>query len=181
MHITSIQIFFLIPLVTWRERINGFWTFSLFQYSEWIQSFWNRICFHPQMKTWEKHYSVSMLQIINSSHRKLVQRDSTYLPTYLPTYLWLYSPLLNLGRFFSFLIFHTLGLLGRRINPSQGLYLHTEQHKHRINAHRHPWSMPWVGLEPSIPAFERANIVHALDREVTVTGSYVTTQLKKRR
>jgi hypothetical protein len=43
------------------------------------------------------------------------------------------------GLFFSFLIFfiHTAGLLGRVISPSQGRYLHTGQHKHRINAHRH--------------------------------------------
>jgi hypothetical protein len=26
-------------------------------------------------------------------------------------------------------------LLGQGINPLQGFYLHTEQHKHRINAH----------------------------------------------
>jgi hypothetical protein len=31
----------------------------------------------------------------------------------------------------------SIGLLGRGISPSQGRYLHTEQHKHRINAHRH--------------------------------------------
>jgi hypothetical protein len=29
----------------------------------------------------------------------------------------------------------SVGLLGRGISPSQGRYLHTEQHKHRINAH----------------------------------------------
>jgi hypothetical protein len=29
----------------------------------------------------------------------------------------------------------SVGLLGRGISPSQDLYLHTEQHKHRINAH----------------------------------------------
>jgi hypothetical protein len=34
----------------------------------------------------------------------------------------------------------SVGLLGRGMSPSQGLYLHTEQHKHRINAHRHPCS-----------------------------------------
>jgi hypothetical protein len=28
-----------------------------------------------------------------------------------------------------------IGLLGRGISPSQGLYLYTEQHKHRINTH----------------------------------------------
>jgi hypothetical protein len=39
---------------------------------------------------------------------------------------------------FSFLILvQSVGLLGRRINPSQGRYLHAEQHKHRINAHHH--------------------------------------------
>jgi hypothetical protein len=39
----------------------------------------------------------------------------------------------------SFLILRqSVGLLGRGISPSQGRFLHTEQHKHRINAHRHP-------------------------------------------
>jgi hypothetical protein len=32
----------------------------------------------------------------------------------------------------------TVGHLGRGISPSQGRYLHTGQHKHRINADRHP-------------------------------------------
>jgi hypothetical protein len=31
-------------------------------------------------------------------------------------------------------------------------------------------SMPRVGFEPTIPAFERTKIVHALDREATVIG-----------
>jgi hypothetical protein len=30
--------------------------------------------------------------------------------------------------------------------------------------------MPWVEFEPTIPASERAKIVHALDRSATVTG-----------
>jgi hypothetical protein len=30
--------------------------------------------------------------------------------------------------------------------------------------------MPWAELEPTIPAFERAKTVHALDRPVTVIG-----------
>jgi hypothetical protein len=29
----------------------------------------------------------------------------------------------------------TVGLLGQEISPSQGLYLYTEQNKHRINTH----------------------------------------------
>jgi hypothetical protein len=30
--------------------------------------------------------------------------------------------------------------------------------------------MPWVEFEPTIPVFERAKTVHALDREATVIG-----------
>jgi hypothetical protein len=36
----------------------------------------------------------------------------------------------------------TVGLLGRVINPSQGRYLNTGQHKHKINAYTHQTSMP---------------------------------------
>jgi hypothetical protein len=34
--------------------------------------------------------------------------------------------------------------------------------------------MPQVGLEPTIPVFERAKTSHALDRASTVTGFYMT-------
>jgi hypothetical protein len=74
----------------------------------------------------------------------------TYLPTYLPThpsihphislsiYLWLYSPLLDFGRFLSFLIFYTINSTPwMGVSPLQGRYLHTGQHKHRINTHIH--------------------------------------------
>jgi hypothetical protein len=47
-------------------------------------------------------------------------------------YLWLYS--LFVGPWLLFFIFM---IFGREISPSQGRYLHTEQHKHTINAHRH--------------------------------------------
>jgi hypothetical protein len=30
--------------------------------------------------------------------------------------------------------------------------------------------MPWVGLEPTIPVYERAKTVHAFDRAATVIG-----------
>jgi hypothetical protein len=48
--------------------------------------------------------------------------------------LWLYSPLLGLGHFFSFLIVYTVGRTPWTGDQS-GRYLRTEQHKHRINAH----------------------------------------------
>jgi hypothetical protein len=51
------------------------------------------------------------------------------------------TALVDLGRLFSSLIYtQSIGLLGLRISPSQGRYLHTEQHKHnhassRIRTH----------------------------------------------
>jgi hypothetical protein len=56
-----------------------------------------------------------------------------FFPSFLPT------ALVDLGRYFSFLIYtQPVGLLGRGISSSHGRYLHTVQHKDRINAHRHP-------------------------------------------
>jgi hypothetical protein len=59
---------------------------------------------------------------------------------------------------------YSVGLLGRVFSSSQGCYLTQTQNKHRQT------SMPRVGFEPTIPAFERENTVHALDRAVTVNG-----------
>jgi hypothetical protein len=64
-------------------------------------------------------------------------------------------------------IFFTVGLLGRGISPSQGRYLHTGQYKQNKRTQK---SMPWVGFEPMIPAFERTKTVHASDRAATVIG-----------
>jgi hypothetical protein len=95
-------------------------------------------------------------------------------------FCWLYSPrgpwpLLSVS--WSFL--QTVGLLGRVISSSQGLYLNTGQHKHRTNTYTHQTPMPWVGFETTTPASERAKTVHALDRSATVTGLNATTTLKK--
>jgi hypothetical protein len=68
--------------------------------------------------------------------------------------------------FFSLLILYTVGRTPRTgISPSQGLYLHTEQHKHRINTQSHQF-------EPTTLAFERAKTVHALDHAPTVIGKF---------
>jgi hypothetical protein len=58
----------------------------------------------------------------------------------------------------SWLFLQTVQLLGRVISSSQGLYLNTGQHKHRINTYTHQTSMPCVGFEPTIPTSERAKI-----------------------
>jgi hypothetical protein len=66
---------------------------------------------------------------------------------------WLYSPLGPWPLIFSFMIIlQTVGLLGRVISSSKGLYLNTGQHKHMNQAS------------------ERAKTVHALDSSANVTG-----------
>jgi hypothetical protein len=60
------------------------------------------------------------------------------------------------------------------ISPSQGLYLHTEQHKHRINGHNtdiHPLNTIRTH-DPSV----QAKTVHASDRAATVIGKVVLWQ-----
>jgi FAD synthase len=60
---------------------------------------------------------------------------------------------------------YSVGLLGRVISPSQGRYVIQTQNKHQQT------SIPLVGFEPTIPEFERAKAVHALDRAATVIGN----------
>jgi hypothetical protein len=63
------------------------------------------------------------------------------------------------------------------MSPLQALYLHTEQHKHRINAHNtdiHALS----GIQThdlSVRASEDSSWVHALDRAATVIGARINT------
>jgi hypothetical protein len=79
---------------------------------------------------------VQVIWLFFQTSRHVLIYLSTY---YLPIYLLLYSSLLRLGRFSVSQSFtESVGFLGRGIRQSQGRYLHTGQHKHRINAHRHP-------------------------------------------
>jgi hypothetical protein len=59
------------------------------------------------------------------------------------------------------LLGHLVGLLGRRIDPTQGLYLHTGQHNPEKRGHT---SMHRVGLELKIQVSERPKAVRASDR-----------------
>jgi hypothetical protein len=96
-----------------------------------------------------------------------------------PVCLPVSTALVDLGRLFSILIYtQSVGLLGHRISPSQGRCLHTEQHKHRINARKHP-CLEWDS-NLTIPAFERAKTIHFLDRAATVIGVYVSARSKLR-
>jgi hypothetical protein len=57
---------------------------------------------------------------------------------------------------------YSVGHLGRVISQSRGRYLTQTQNKHIQTC------MLRVGFEPTIPAFERAETVHDLDRAATV-------------
>jgi hypothetical protein len=63
--------------------------------------------------------------------------------------------------------------LWRGISLLQGRYLHRGQHK---QSKRTQTYMPWVGFEPTIPVFERAMTVHALDRAATVITGLSSTR-----
>jgi hypothetical protein len=83
--------------------------------------------------------------------------------TCLPAYLLIYSCCFHLEhraplkRFVSLQFLNlrrSAGLLGRGTSPTQGRYLHrTAQTQNK----RRQSSMPWMGFEPTIPAFEGAS------------------------
>jgi hypothetical protein len=86
--------------------------------------------------------------------------------------LWLYSPLLGLCRFFSFVILYTIGRTPWTGDQpvARPLITHrTTQTQNKLTQA----SMPRVGFESTTPVFERAKTVHALDRAATVIGLWV--------
>jgi hypothetical protein len=80
-------------------------------------------------------------------------------------YLWLYSFLLDLDRF-SVSIFCTVGRTPWTGDQPVASSLPSHRTAQTQNK-RTQTSMPQVGFEPTIPVFERAKTVHALDRAAT--------------
>jgi hypothetical protein len=80
------------------------------------------------------------------------------------------SFLLDLGRFSTFLILYTIGRTPWTGHQSVARPLPTHRTTQTQNKHTQT-SMPWVGFEPTIPAFERAKTVHASDHAATVIGA----------
>jgi hypothetical protein len=117
------------------------------------------------------HYCVSIHPSIHSSIHPLIRpsiRQSIHLRRY--------SPLLDLGRFFRFLIFYTVGrtswtgnqpvarpLPARRIAQTQNKGTQTSMHR--------------VEIEPTIPVFERVKTVHALDCAPRWSAAHYYTEL----
>jgi hypothetical protein len=82
-------------------------------------------------------------------------------------YLWLCSPLLDLGRFFSFLTLRTVGRTPWTGDQPVARPLPTHRTTQILN-NRTQTFMSRVGFEPTIPAFKRAKTVEALDCAATV-------------
>jgi hypothetical protein len=83
-----------------------------------------------------------------------------YLSFCLSIYLSIYgsTALMGFGRFFSFVIFYTVGRLLPAHRTAQ-----TQNKRTQI-------SVSLIGFEPTVPVFERTKTVHALDRAATLIG-----------
>jgi hypothetical protein len=83
-------------------------------------------------------------------------------------YLWFYSPCGPST--YLILILHTVGRTPWTGDEAAARPLPTHRTTQTQNK-RTQTSMPRVGFEPTIPVFERAKTVHALDGAATVIGS----------
>jgi hypothetical protein len=79
--------------------------------------------------------------------------------------------LVDLGRFFRYLILYTVGRTPWTRDQPVARPLPTHRTTPKQNK-RTQTSMPWVRLEPIIPMFEGAKAVHILYRAATVIGSH---------
>jgi hypothetical protein len=123
----------------------------------------------PVMCSYAKHQNLMLIYsvVIDQIRNKKFVHYCVLLTLYTTlTYLIRSSYTLTVSRLFFYLILivlQTVGLLGRVTSSSQGLYLNTGQHKHRIDTYTYQTSMPCVEFEPMIPASERAKTVNASD------------------
>jgi hypothetical protein len=124
--------------------------------------------FHYFHKTLHTNFWIVPQITSRQPHYTPLPSDSLNNPIIL--YLWLYTPFLDLGRFLSFLILYTVGRaawtgyepLARPVRTHKSL---KSQNKFTQT------SMPRVKFEPTVPLFELAKMVHALDRAATLIGS----------
>jgi hypothetical protein len=81
----------------------------------------------------------------------------------------------GLGSFCSFLnLYQSVGLHERGISPSQGRYLDTEQHKHRINLHSHGLN----GIRTRDPTVRACEDCSCLRPKATMISSFIITDVK---
>jgi hypothetical protein len=82
-------------------------------------------------------------------------------------YLWLYSSFVGPWPLFRFLNLYIVGSTPWKGDQPVARPLPTHRTTQTQNKCKQT-SMPWVGFEPTIPEFERAKTVHALDHAATV-------------
>jgi hypothetical protein len=110
----------LRPMVGWRcKDLKGRGYNLSWHLPGWLRKFTTECV--KMAGRWAEWILLTSDTIINITKNALI--FELYLSIYLS---------MALQSFFSFLI------LGRGISQAKGRYLHTEQHKHRINAQRHP-------------------------------------------
>jgi hypothetical protein len=85
-------------------------------------------------------------------------------------YLSICTALVDLGRFFSFLIYNTVGRTSWTVNQLVARPLPTHRITQTENK-RTQISMAVVGFESTTTVFELAKTVHVLDRAATVIGN----------
>jgi hypothetical protein len=88
-------------------------------------------CPNSVTATCAQHATFTSMRVTESSPWHLVRSIN----------LWLYSPLLELGRFFSLLILYKVGRTSWAVDKPVARPLPTRQHKHRINLDIHPCLM----------------------------------------
>jgi hypothetical protein len=123
------------------------------------------------------HISVWNFLIITHNRTQgsyLSVRLSLCLPACLPVrpsvHPSIYSPFLDLGSFFSFLILYPVGRTPWTGDQPVTRPLPTHKTTQTQNKHTQTF-MPWVGFEPTITGLEGVKTVHALDRAATVIGT----------
>jgi hypothetical protein len=103
----------------------------------------------------------------------MVNNNNILLLLLLLLLLFLYSSLLGFGGFSVFWSYtQSVRSLERGISPLKAS-------AYTQNNTNTEWTyikifMPWLGLEPMIPAFERAKTIHALGRAATVVGTMMS-------
>jgi hypothetical protein len=103
--------------------------------------------------------------------KRNTRRKPALVPLRLSIYLSIYlsvcgsTALMDLGRLFSYLILCTVGRTPwTGDQPVQGRYLHTEQHKHRINAHTDINTLSGIGTHnPSVRTGEDGSCLRQRD------------------
>jgi hypothetical protein len=107
-----------------------------------------------------------ILQVLSLSCMELIHKLRLFIRKF---YLWLYSSLLGLGRFFTFLILYTVSRTPW--TGDQPVARQLPEHRTAQTQHERTQSfMPQVRFEPTIQVFDGAKTVHALDRAATVIG-----------